>query len=109
MDIHLVADNYATNKRHKIRRWLSARPRYHVHYTPTYASRLNQVEIWFNIIMQKAIRRGTHRSVEELVSKIEHFVKNQNADSKPFVWTAPANSILEKVTRLCKAIAGTQH
>ena len=109
LDLHLVVDNYATHKHPRVKRWLAARPRYHIHYTPTYASWLNQVEIWFNIITQKAIRRGTFRSVKELVSSIEWFVQNYNAKSKPFVWTATADSILQKISRLCKAIAGTRH
>lgn len=109
LDIHLVVDNYATHKHFKVRQWLAARPRYHVHYTPTYSSWLNQVEIWFNIITQKAIRRGTFRSVKELVAKIENFVAHYNAKSKPFMWTATADSIFEKLQRLCKAISETQH
>ena len=71
LGIHLVIDNYSTHKHEKVRRWLATRPRYHVHYTPTYASWLNQVEIWFNIISQKAIRRGTFRSVKDLIEKIK--------------------------------------
>ena len=109
LDIHLVVDNYSTHKHAKVRRWLASRPRYHVHYTPTYASWLNQVEIWFNIITQRAIRRGTFRSVKDLVNNIGRFVKNYNANSKPFAWTATANSILEKIERLCKCISGTAH
>lgn len=109
LDIHLVVDNYATHKHFKVRQWLAARPRYHVHYTPTYSSWLNQVEIWFNIITQKAIRRGTFRSVKELVAKIENFVAHYNAKSKPFMWTATANSIFEKLQRLCKDFCETQH
>jgi putative transposase len=109
LDIHLVVDNYATHKHPKVKRWLAARPRYHVHYTPTSASWLNQVEIWFNIITQRAIRRGTFKSVKELVSKIEQFVQHYNTTSRPFVWTATANSILEKIKRLCQFISGTQH
>ena len=109
LDLHLIVDNYATHKHPTVRRWLAARPRYHMHYTPTYASWLNQVEIWFNIITQKAIRRGTFHSVKELVSRIERFVQHYNAQSQPFVWTATADSILEKINRLCKAIAGTRH
>lgn len=109
LDIHLVVDNYATHKHQKIRNWLAARPRFHVHYTPTYASWLNQVEIWFNIITQRAIRRGTFRSVPDLVAKIESFVATYNRESKPFVWTATADSILAKIERLCIAIAGTGH
>lgn len=109
LDIHLVVDNYATHKHAKVKRWLAARPRYHVHYTPTYSSWLNQVEIWFNIITQKAIRRGTFSSVKSLTLNIERFIDNYNAKTKPFVWTATADSILGKINRLCKAIAGTLH
>ena len=109
LEIHLVIDNYTTHKHTKVRRWLAARPRYHVHYTPTYASWLNQVEIWFNIITQKAIRRGTFRNVKDLIEKIKRFVDHYNKNSKPFMWTATADSILAKIERLCKGIAGTVH
>ena len=109
LDIHLVIDNYSTHKHAKVRQWLAARPRYHVHYTPTYSSWLNQVEIWFNIITQKAIRRGTFRSVRDLVNKIQTFVDQYNQNSTPFIWTATADSILAKIQRLCKGIAGTEH
>ena len=109
MDIHLVVDNYATHKHTKVKNWLAARPHYHVHYTPTYSSWLNQVEIWFNIITQKAIRRGTFRSVKDLTSKIQLFVDHYNKNSTPFMWTATADSILAKLKRLCQHIAGTEH
>jgi putative transposase len=109
LDIHLVVDNYATHKHAKIRNWLAARPRYHVHYTPTYSSWLNQVEIWFNIITQKAIRRGSFRSTKQLRAKIDQFVEAYNSKSKPFIWTATADSILNKVKRLMDLISGTQH
>lgn len=109
LDIHLVIDNYATHKHHKVKNWLAARPRYHVHYTPTYSSWLNQVEIWFNIITQKAIRRGSFRSVKQLIEKIDQFVKNYNSKSNPFTWTATADSILDKLKKLMKVIHGTQH
>jgi len=109
LDIHLVVDNYATHKHDKVKRWLAARPRYQVHYTPTYASWLNQVEIWFNIITQKAIRRGTFRSVKDLVAKIDQFVNHYNKETQPFVWTATADSILEKIKRLCQCISETRH
>jgi len=107
LDIHLVVDNYATHKHAKVRRWLAARPRYHIHYTPTYSSWLNQVEIWFNIITQRAIRRGTFRRVSDLIANIERFVRAYNPKAKSFVWTATAESILRKIERLCTAIAGT--
>jgi putative transposase len=105
----LVVDNYATHKHRKVKRWLATHPRYQVHYTPTYASCLNQVEIWFNLITQRAIRRGTFKSVKELIVKIEQFVKQYNVSSRPFVWTATADSILEKIKRLCQRIFETQH
>lgn len=109
LDVHLVIDNYATHKHPTVQRWLAARPRFHVHYTPTYASWLNQVEIWFNLITQQAIRRGTFRSVKDLITKINAFVAHYNPTSQPFVWTATAESILQKIERLCKAILGTRH
>jgi len=109
MGIHLVVDNYATHKHPSVRRWLAAHSRYQVHYTPTYASWLNQVEIWFNIITQRAIRRGTFRSVKALIAKIEQYVTQYNRTSHPFVWTATAESILEKVKRLCQRISETGH
>src|SRR5262250_2428742 len=109
LDVHIIVDNYATHKHPRVKRWFAARPRFHVHYTPTYASWLNQVEIWFNRITQQAIRRGTFRSVRELVEKIDHYVKNSNRNAQPFVWTATADSILCKVERLCKGISGTAH
>lgn len=109
LDIHLVVDNYATHKHPRVKRWLAAHPRYHVHYTPTYASWLNQVEIWFNIITQRAIRRGTFKSVKDLVAKIDGYVQQYNSHTTPFVWTATADSILQKVERLCQRISETQH
>ncbi len=109
LDVHLIVDNYATHKHPRVRRWLAARPRFHVHYTPIYSSWLKQVEIWFNIITQRAIRRGTFRSVRDLVANIERFVQRYNRHCRPFMWTATADSILEKLERLCKAIAGTGH
>ncbi|MBA4071798.1 MAG: IS630 family transposase [Gemmatimonas sp.] len=109
LDIHLIVDNYATHKHAKVKRWLAARPRYQIHFTPTYASWLNQVEIWFNIVTQKAIRRGSFRSVKELVDAITRFEKRYNPSAHPFVWTATADSILQKIERLCKAVSGTRH
>ncbi len=109
LDVHLVVDNYATHKHATVRRWIAARPRFHVHYTPTYSSWLNQVEIWFNIITQRAIRRGTFRSVRDLIQQIEAFINHYNRKCRPFVWTATSDSIFEKLERLSKAIAGTGH
>ena len=109
LDVHVIVDNYATHKHPRVKRWLAARPRFHVHFTPTYASWLNQVEIWFNRITQRAIRRGTFRSVKELVAKIDQFVHAENTTARPFAWTATADSIFAKVQRLCERISGTAH
>lgn len=109
LEVHIVVDNYATHKHRRVKRWMAARPRFHVHFTPTYASWLNQVEIWFNRITQRAIRRGTFQSVKELVAKIDQFVRSSNAHAQPFIWTATADSILAKIERLCSRISGTAH
>ena len=109
LDIHLVADNYGTHKHPKVKTWLARRPRYHIHYTPTYASWLNQVERWFGLITQQAIRRGSFRSVNELVQKIDAYVASYNLHHRPFAWTATADSILAKLQRLRKVINGTSH
>jgi putative transposase len=83
LDIHLMVDNYSTHKHPKVKRWLAACPRCLVHSIPTYASWFNRVEIWFNLITQRAIRRGTFKSIKELIVKIEQFVKRYNANSCP--------------------------
>jgi putative transposase len=109
LDVHIIVDNYATHKHPRVKRWLALHPRFQVHFTPTYASWLNQVEIWFHRISQQAIRRGTFRSVRELIHKIDQFVQSSNAQTQPFVWTATADSIFAKLQRLCERISGTQH
>jgi putative transposase len=109
LDLHLICDNYATHKHPKVRAWLARRRRFHMHYTPTYASWLNQVERWFGLITQSAIRRGSFRSVRDLISKIDRYVQTYNTKARPFVWTATAQSILEKLERLAKLINGTRH
>jgi len=109
LDVHLIVDNYATHKHSKVRLWLGARPRFHVHYTPTYSSWLNQVERWFGRITQQAIRRGSFKSVKDLIAKIQRFTEHYNRNCRPFTWTATADSILQKLSRLCKLISGTPH
>ena len=108
-DVHLILDNYATHKHSSVKRWLARHPRYEVHYTPTYASWLNQVEIWFNIITQQAIRRGTFSSVKDLVAKIDAYVQRYKQHPQPFIWTATADSIIAKIDRLCQRISDTRH
>ena len=109
LDVHLIVDNYATHKHAKVRAWLARRPRYHIHYTPTYSSWLNQVERWFGLITQRAIRRGSFRNVRELIQRITTFVERYNATSRPFAWTATADSILAKLHRLLRATNGSAH
>ncbi|MEO7402092.1 MAG: IS630 family transposase [Burkholderiales bacterium] len=109
LDLHLVVDNYGTHKHARVRAWLAKRPRIHLHHTPTYSSWLNQVERWFGIITQRAIRRGSFNSVTDLRRKIERFVQHWNEHPRAFNWTASADSIFEKLSRLSKAISGTRH
>ena len=109
LQVHLIADNYATHKHPRVRAWLARHARYHIHYTPTYASWLNQVERWFGLITHHAIRRGSFRSVRELVQRIDQYVAHHNLHKQPFAWTATADSIFDKLQRLCKLINGTVH
>lgn len=109
LDVHLICDNYGTHKHARVRTWLARRPRFHLHHTPTYSSWLNQVERWFALITQRAIRRGSFDSVADLKRKINEFVEHYNQHPRPFMWTATADSILAKIERLCKVINGTRH
>ena len=95
-ELHLVMDNYATHKRLEVRNWLDDNPRIHVHFTPTSASWLNLVEVWFGIIERQAIHRGTFGSVRELTTAIRAFINGRNKRSHPFVWTKTADEILKK-------------
>jgi transposase len=83
LEVHLIADNYATHKHPRVKAWLARHPRYHIHYTPTYSSWLNQVERWFGLITQQAIRRGSFRSVRQLVQKIDQYVAHHNLHNDP--------------------------
>jgi putative transposase len=100
LDVPLILDNYATHKHPKIKAWLARHPRYHLHFTPTYASWLNQVERWFALITQRAIRRGSFKNVRQLIKQIDDFVTHYNSKTCPFIWTATADSILEKISRI---------
>jgi transposase len=98
-ELHLVMDNYAAHKRVEVRDWLADNPRVHVHFTPTSASWMNLVEVWFGIIERQAIRRGTYRSVRDLNTKIRAFIDAWNDRCHPFVWTKTAEEILTKANR----------
>jgi transposase len=106
LDVHLVLDNYGTHKHPEVKKWLAARPRYHVHFTPTSSSWLNQIERWFAEITRKRIRRGTFRSVRELTRAIHEYIRIYNNNPRPFQWVASASRIIRKV-RKYKAISET--
>ena len=97
--LHLIADNYATHKHPKVKRWLARHKRFHIHFTPTGASWLNMVERFFRDLTEHRLRRGIFRDVEELISAIDQYVDRHNEQPKPFIWTAKASDILEKVKR----------
>ena len=101
LEIHLVLDNYATHKTPRVAAWFQKRPRYHLHFTPTSGSWLNQVERWFGKITEQRIRRGVFKSVDQLVTSIDEYIAANNKDPKPFVWTATAELIVDKVATLC--------
>jgi transposase len=98
-EVHLIADNYATHKHPKVQRWLHRHPRFHVHFTPTSASWLNMVERFFRDLTQRRLRRGVFHSVRELEAALETYIAQHNRNPKPFIWTAKASDILEKVKR----------
>ena len=102
-DVHIIMDNYGTHKSQMIRHWFAKRPRFHVHFTPTYSSWLNQVERWFGDLTQKQIRRGTHRSVQELERAIQEFIDVTNDQPKPFVWTKNERSNPGQYCSLCSS------
>jgi transposase len=97
--IHLIADNYATHKHPKVQRWLRRHPRFHLHFTPTSCSWLNMVERFFRDLTVRRLRRGVFRDVEELIMAIGAYIDQHNEQPKPFIWTAKAADILEKVKR----------
>ncbi len=109
LDIHLVMDNYGTHKTPAVQRWFVRHPRFHVHFTPTSASWLNQVERWFAMLTQQQIRRGTHRSTRALEQAIREYLDTYNANPKPFVWSKTTDDILASIQRFCLRTSGTGH
>jgi transposase len=109
LDIHLILDNYGTHKMPKVKRWFARRPRYHLHFTPTSASWLNQVERFFALLTQRRIRRGTFGSVRQLEAAIRDYLTHHNQNAKPFIWTANADSILKKIARFCMRTSDSGH
>jgi transposase len=109
MNIHLVMDNYGTHKTPAIKAWFARNPWFHVHFTPTSASWLNQVELWFATLTQNYIRRGTHRSTRQLEQAIRQYLDLHNAHPKPFVWSKSADDILASVERFCLRTSNSRH
>jgi transposase len=108
LDLHLIVDNYGTHKHPRVKSWIRRHPRVHLHFIPTSSSWLNMVERWFREITDKRIRRGIFRSVPELIAAIEEYLKNHNQNPKVFVWTAPVDRIMTKITK-CKEALETLH
>ena len=109
LDVHLVLDNYGTHKTPLIKRWLLRHPRFHLHFTPTGASWINQVERLFADLSNKQLRRGVHRSTLELEQAIRQYIDIRNRHPKPFIWTKTADAILASIERFCKRTSGTGH
>ena len=107
-DLHLILDNYGTHNHPNVQLWLQHHRRFHLHFIPTSSSWLNLIELWFGEITRKRIRRGVFKSVPELVSAIREFIRLNNQNPKPFVWTKKVEDILEKVNH-CKAVTVTLH
>lgn len=107
LDVHLVMDNYGTHKTPSIKAWFARHPRFHVHFTPTSASWLNQVERWFATLTEKYLRRGTHRSTRQLEDAIRRYLDGYNANPRPFVWSKSTDEILASLERFCVRVQRT--
>ena len=108
LDIHLILDNYGTHSHPNVKRWLEKHPRFKLHFTPTSSSWLNLIERWFAELSRKRIRRGVFQSVPELIAAIQEFIRINNQNPKPFVWSKNVDQILEKIGH-CKAVIETLH
>jgi transposase len=109
LDLHVILDNVSTHKTPTVHRWLTRHPRFHLHFTPTYASWINLVERWFAEITEKQIRRGTHRSTRSLVDAIREYLDGWNKNPRSFAWTKSADDILASVGRFCSRISDSGH
>jgi transposase len=107
--LHLIADNYATHKHPAVKQWLDKHPRFEMHFTPTSASWLNMVERFFRDLTSDRLRRGVFHSVPDLISAIDDYIATHNENPKPFIWTAQANDILEKVIRANRRLSSKQN
>jgi transposase len=109
LDVHLICDNYSTHKAPVVARWLDAHPRFHMHFTPTYSSWLNQVERWFALLTDKQLRRGVHKNLQALERDIRTWITQWNDNPRPFAWTKTADEILERLAAYLDRIPGAGH
>lgn len=109
LDVHLILDNYATHKTPKVRNWLARHPRFHVHYTPTYASWINLVESWFAVLTNRRLRRSSFTSTRQLESAVKAYLNANNESPTPFNWTKPAEEIIDSVKRFCLRTSDSDH
>ena len=109
LNVHLIMDNYGTHKTPAVKRWFARHPRFQVHFTPTSASWLNQVERWFSDLTTRQIRRGTHRSTVELENAIRSYLGTHNKSPRPFVWNKSADDILASLARFCMRTSNSGH
>jgi transposase len=109
LDVYLICDNYGTHKTPAVRAWLATHPRFHMHFTPTGSSWINQVERWFGYLTDQKIRRGAHKSVQSLEADIRAWISDWNSNPRPFTWTKTAEEILESLQRFCRRISGAPH
>ena len=109
LDIHLICDNYGTHKHPTVVKWLDAHPRFHMHFTPTYSSWLNQVERWFGLLTDQRLRRGVHKNLRALENDIRDWIKTWNDNPRPFTWTRTADEILERLATYLERIPGAGH
>jgi transposase len=109
LDLHLICDNLSTHKTPSVQAWLRAHPRFHMHFTPTSSSWLNQVERWFGLLTAQQLRRGVHKSVHALEREIRAWVKTWNENPRPFAWTKTADEILQRLASYIQRIPGAGH
>jgi transposase len=109
LDVHVVCDNYGTHKTPAINTWLARHPRFHLHFTPTGSSWINQVERWFGFLTGQLLRRGVHKSVQALEADIRAWIGDWNQHPRPFIWTKTAEEILDSLARYCRRISGAEH
>ncbi len=107
LDIHVIADNYATHKSPRVQAFIVKNPRFHIHFVPTHSSWLNQIEGWFAILTEKQLKRGSHTSVAKLEASINEFIATYGADPKPFRWVKTVDEIRANIARFCKETLAT--